>query len=119
MAGLTAGGHGVSFYRSAERPSLSLWLSDSAGVLIDFSSGYTFSLKVGVPGSAALLTKTSGITGAVGSGVAPTGTPNVTVAWSADELNLAPMGYTWQLTATTGGLGRVFAGAIRILDVVT
>ncbi len=107
------------YRKSAERPSASLWLFDTNRTLIDFSSGYTFSLKIGTPGSTALLTKTTGITGAAGSGSDPTGTPNVVIAWTAGELNIAPGVYAWELTCTTGGLDRVFAGDITIRDVIT
>lgn len=108
-----------TYARSAERPSAQLWLFDDDGTLIDFSSGYTFSLKVGTRGTAALLTKTDGITGAAGAGTEPTGTANVAIAWTAGELDLTPGTYTWQLTATTGGLDRVFFGTIKITDIIT
>lgn len=109
----------LRYRRTAERPSLQLWLLDDDGTLIDLSSGYTFELKVGVTGSAALLTKTSGITGAVGAGIEPTGTPNATVAWSAGELDITPGTYDWQLTATTASADRVFTGLFQVLDVIT
>jgi hypothetical protein len=105
--------------KTAERPALELWLQDRTGTLIDFSSGYTFSFKVGNAGTAALLTKTTNITGAAGSGNEPSGTPNVTVTWTAGELNLTPGTYSWELTATTSSLDRVFTGNIQILDVIT
>lgn len=104
----------LRYYQGAERPALKLWLLDDDGTLIDFSSGYTFSFKVGAPGSV-LLTKTSGIVGAAGAGVEPTGTPNVTISWSAGELAITPGAYSWALTATTGGLDRVFGGVFHVL----
>jgi hypothetical protein len=109
----------LRYHKTAERPSAELWLLDDDGTLVDFSTGYTFSLKIGVKGSTALLTKTSGITGAAGAGAEPTGTPNVSVAWSAGELNLTPARYVWQLTATSSALDRVFEGTFEILDVIT
>jgi hypothetical protein len=109
----------VRYHTTAERPSLGLWLIDDDGELIDFSSGYTFALKIGDRGSAALLAKTSGITGAAGSGVEPTGTPNVSVEWTAGELDITPGVYTGQLTATVSGLDRVFEFRFEIIDVVT
>ena len=69
---------------------------DSDGAVISFASGYTFSLKVGTKGSAALFTKTSGITGAATF-------PNLTIAWAiSGELNAitTPGGYVLQITAT-------------------
>jgi hypothetical protein len=108
----------IRYHATADRPALKLWLLDDDGALIDFSSGYTFSFKIGVPGSTAELTKTSGITGAAGSGTEPTGTPNVTVTWSAGELAITPAQYTWQLTATNSSLDRVFTGDIQIVDTI-
>jgi len=56
------------------------------GTVLDLSTGHTFALKVGTPGSAALLTKSTGITGAATS-------PNVTIAWATTgELNTLPPG---------------------------
>lgn len=98
----------IQYHQTAERPALELWLQDDDGTLIDFSTGYTFSLKVGIPGSTALLTKTSGIAGAAGAGTAPTGTPNVVVTWTAGELNIATGSYAAQLTCTNSGADRVF-----------
>jgi hypothetical protein len=109
----------VSYHSTADRPVLQLWLQDDDGTLIDFSSGYTFSLKIGEPGSAALLTKSSSITGAAGAGTEPTGTPNVTVTWTAGELALTPGNYTGQLTATISSLDRVFTFPFTITDVIT
>ena len=112
----------LEYHSSASLPNVELWLQDDDGTLVDFSSGYTFSLKIGAKGAAAVLTKSSGITGAAGSGSEPDGTANVTIAWSDGELaNIDPGPYTWQLTctATSGGKDRVFEGQIKILDVIT
>lgn len=85
----------VSYKQGAELPDLTFEWKDSTGALIDFSSGYTFSLKLGKPGQTATLTKTTGITGAATS-------PNITVAWSTSaELNTLAGGvYTLELVAT-------------------
>jgi hypothetical protein len=112
----------LRYHKTASLPSAELWLQDDDGTVIDFSTGYTFSLKIGNKGSAAILTKTSGITGAAGSGTEPTGTANVTVAWDDAELaSETPGSYTWQLTctATSGGKDRVFEGTFQIIDVIT
>jgi hypothetical protein len=101
----------VRYFANAERPTLRITWYDDADAIIDLSAS-TFSLKVGNPGSAALLTKTSGITGAATA-------PNVTIAWTAGELNLTPGTYTYQLTATTSALDRTMTGQIQILDVVS
>jgi hypothetical protein len=108
----------VRYASTADRPALALWLFDDDGDLIDFASGYTFSLKVGRPGSTAALTKSAGITGAAGAGTEPDGTPNVTITWSAGELAFEPGSYTAQLTATTSSLDRVFQFPFDVVDVV-
>ena len=110
----------LTYYKTAERPDIKLWLLDDDGTLINLAAGYTFSFKIGVNGSAAVFTKTTGVTGAAGSGVEPNGTPNVTLTFTAAELAAVAVGtYQWQLTATTSGLDRVFQGRITIKDVVT
>jgi hypothetical protein len=108
----------LSYHRTAERPELRLWLIDDDGTLIDLSSGYTFTFKIGQIGQTGELSKTSGITGAAGAGSEPTGTPNVVVAWSAGELDITPGTYSWELTATTGNLDRVFNGTFVVKDVI-
>lgn len=108
----------LEYAKNAERPSAELWLEDDDGTLIDFSSGYTFSFKVGSLGSTALLTKTSGITGAAGAGVEPTGTPNVVIAWTAGDLALAVGTHDAQLVCTTSALDRTFFGKVKILDTI-
>jgi hypothetical protein len=110
----------ITYHKTAERPDIKLWLLDDTGALIDFSSGYTFAFKLGKVGSAADFTKTTGITGAAGSGSSPDGTPNVTVSFTAGELdNLAAGPYGWQLRATSGGLDRIYSGAFVLKDVIT
>ena len=93
------------YAQHAEDPGPGIWWLSRAGTLIDFSSGYTWSAKI-TDGTTTLLTKTSGITGAAGSGTNPTGSPNVAIDWSADELNIAPGEYTLELTPTVGGRQR-------------
>jgi hypothetical protein len=97
----------LRYHKTAERPEATLTLPDDA----DVSSGYTFSLKIGQRGAAASLTKTTNITGGDGF---------VTVAWVAGELAALAVGtYVLQLTATTGGLDRVYECNFQIADVVT
>lgn len=105
----------LRYYQGAARPDLKLWLLDDDGSLINFSSGYTFELKVGLVGSPALLTKTTGIVGAAGAGVEPTGIPNVTASWAAGELAITVGAYSWQLKATSSGLPRYFGGVFHVL----
>ncbi len=110
----------LRYYRTAERPDIRIWLLDDNGNLIDFSAGgWTFQFKLGNPGKTATFTKTSGITGAVGSGVEPTGTPNITLTFTAAELDGLTAGPSlWQLRATTSGLDRYFQGPFHLHDVI-
>ena len=112
---------GITYYQSAERPALQLWLFDEDGALIDFSTGYSFTFKLGSPGAAAVLTKTSGITGAAGSGTERGGgTPNVTITFAAGELAaLTAKSYTGQVTATISGQDRVFQFGFRLAKVIS
>ncbi len=115
---------GLVLYKTAERPSIKLWLQDDDGSLINFSTGYTFEFKIGKPGSAAVVTKTTGITGAAGSGNETSGTPNLTIAFAAGDLDaLVPgaFGTKGQIkaTQTAGTLDRIFSFDIEIRDVVT
>lgn len=84
----------VQYIEGSDLPDLAFAWFDGNKVLIDFSTGYTFELKIGLRGRTALITKTTGITGAATS-------PNVTISWSTSgELNaLAAGNYTGQLTA--------------------
>jgi hypothetical protein len=96
----------LRYHKTAERPEAILTLPDE----VDVTSGYTFSLKIGQRGQAATLTKTTNITGGDGF---------VTVAWTAGELANLSGTYVLQLTATTGGLDRVYECQFQIADVVT
>lgn len=108
------------YYKTSERPSIELWLLDAAGALIDFSTGYTFAFKIGRPGQAAVFTKTTGITGAAGAGTETSGTPNITIAFTAGDLDsITATQYRWQLRATSGGLDRIYEGEFVLLDVIT
>lgn len=113
----------IHYYKTAERPSITMWWQADDGSLIDFSTGYTFTFKLGTTlGSAATFTKTTGINGAAGAGTSPTGTPNVVIGFIAGELDNVPAGYyTWQLraTATTGTLDRISQGTFVMHDVLT
>lgn len=85
----------AAYTQGADLPDLTLEWRDSDGSLLPFATGWTFQLKLGTPGSAAALTKTTGITPADTS-------PNVTIAWpTSAELNtLTPGYYHAELTAT-------------------
>jgi hypothetical protein len=92
-----------------ELPSIEIdWYVD--GVLVDFSSGYSWRLRVG-RGDTATVEKTTGITGAATS-------PNVTIDWSDGELPDpdAPTMYTAQLRArrTSDNKDRTFVFALNV-----
>ena len=83
----------LTYFRGDERPA---WVHTETvnGVADDYSSGFTFEVKLATaaaPGTA-VLTKTTGITGASG-GV-------VTVTWAPNELDLTPGRYLAQLKIT-------------------
>jgi hypothetical protein len=110
----------LTYFKTAERPDIAMWIVDDDGDLVDFSTGYTFTWKLGDPGSAATFTKTTLITGAAGSGTEISGTPNIMLQFAAAELDAVTAdNYTWQLTATTSSLSRVYQGRITIRDVIT
>lgn len=95
-----------------------LFWKDSLGTLIDFSSGYTFVVMILNDYDVALITKSSGITGATGS--LSTNTPNVMVAWDADELDvLTPGTYKFRCVATrtADNKNRTFRSKLEILPV--
>lgn len=106
----------ASYVLGDELGDLAIAWYDRNGDLIDFSTGWTFSVKVGQVGSAALFTKSSGITGAATD-------PNVTVAWATSgELNSLSAGvYTFQIAATRVADSKVRTrqGEIRITGAVT
>ena len=111
---------GLTYFRTAERPDVQMWLLDDDGTLIDFSTGYTFTFKLGAAGSDAVYTKTTLITGTAGAGVEGDGTPNIILQFLPGELDdVDPGSYSWQLVARTGGMDRVFRERITILDVIT
>ena len=82
------------YIQGAELDKMTVTWLDPDGDPYDFSSGFTFSLKVGDRGSTAVFTKTTGITGAATA-------PNLTVVWAiADELNdLTPGNHLLQIEA--------------------
>lgn len=85
----------LTYIQGSDLPDAAIRWEDSTGTLIDYSTGYTFELKIGSPGTTALLTKSTGITGAATD-------PNITVAWATTgELNTLAVGtHSAQLKAT-------------------
>lgn len=98
----------------SELPDDAFDWTDAQGGLINFSSGWTFSLEVGFPGQDAVLTKNSGITGAATS-------PNVTISWAAGELAgpLAAGMYPGWIIATNSGRERKRSFLLRLTDATT
>lgn len=107
----------LTWVRGSELPSAEFWWTNRQKALIDFSSGYTFTLKIGKRGAKALTTKTTGITGAVGSGLEPTGVPNLTVSWSTTDLDIAGGDYDLTIVATNGSSqDRILYDRITIIE---
>jgi hypothetical protein len=113
----------ITYYNAAENP-IKLWLRDPTlatnGGLVDFSIGsWTFVFKLGHAGAAALLTKSSGLVGAAGVGVEPTGTPNFVATPTADEFLALSGLMMYQVRATSASADEFFQGQIQMLQVIT
>lgn len=93
-----------TYMADSEAPSVPLEWKDYAGNLIDFSSGYTFTVQLVDTDGVKRLTKTSGIVGSATS-------PNVVITWANGELAaLAAGAYRMLVYARDGsGADRVFA----------
>lgn len=91
----------IEYYQGSDLPDLALTWLDRNDAVIDFSTGWTFTLKVGRPGETALITKSSNIFGAPVA-------PNVTVSWATTgELNTIAAGeYLALLTAIRSADGK-------------
>lgn len=82
----------LSYYRGDELPQWVATISHN-GTAPDFSTGWTFRVVITARDAAEpLLTKTTNITGATGGAI--------TVAWAANDLDIAPGTYLVQLKAT-------------------
>jgi hypothetical protein len=99
-----------TYIQGAELDNTTIAWTDADGVAYDFSTGWTFSLKVGLRGQTAVFTKTTGISG--GAAV-----PNVTVVWATTgELNLLEEGtYVLQLEAIRTSDSR----SLKMQDAIT
>lgn len=82
------------YLTNQEYPSIHLVWKDGNGDIINFSSGYTWTVMLATAGEAVVL-KTTGVTGASTS-------PNVTINWAADELDIAEGLYDLVVIATDG-----------------
>jgi hypothetical protein len=112
----------IQYAKGAVRPDLSLWVYDDDGELIDFSTGFTFTVRIGDRGKPAVKQKTTGIVGAAGSGSEDDddGVPNLRIQWAAGDLDVTPGEYTIQINADAGGgtTPRYFFRDIEIIDIV-
>lgn len=103
------------YIQGAELDDMPVTWTDDDGTLYDYSTGYTFTLKIGRPGEAAVFTKTSGMTGAATA-------PNLNVVWATTgELNsLEPGTYTLQIAArrTLDDRDRFMQDSITIVEAV-
>lgn len=101
-----------TYVEGAELPSITRDWYDDQGNLIDLSSGWTFIARAGIPGTEAVVEKTSGITGAATS-------PNLTINWSTGELDdLTPGRWPLHVIATNSGEQRVLRMAILIRSAI-
>lgn len=88
--------HEIPITTGASLPDLTVTWRDRDGAVIPFATEpYTFRLCIGIPGQPAIIDKTTGISGA-------DTTPNVTVAFAANELDPLVPSWTYeaQLWAT-------------------
>lgn len=105
----------VEYVKGAELGDLTITWRDTDGTLINFSSGYSFEVKIGVVGSAAAVTKATSITGASTA-------PNVTISWSTSDLSSLSTGdYVLQLKATevASSKDRILQKPLRIKPAIS
>lgn len=102
------------YTRGAELPAITIDALDANGLPIDFSTGWTFAIKVGEPGKTAVVTASTVVGDAV--------KPNLTINWSAGALDPLVGGvvYTVQLQATLTATGqdRIYTTQLRVVDAV-
>ena len=103
-----------------ELDPLNLWWVGGDGSLVDFSVAHTYSAKLALasdPAGTAVFTKTTGFTGAAGSGSEGNGTPNLTVAWATTgELNTPTVAglYVLQIVATRTSDSKERTGRVNV-----
>lgn len=100
------------YIRGASLPDWGVNWTTADGTTIDYSSGWTFEGRmVNSQTYVEAFTKTSGITGAATS-------PNVTVQWTVNELDITPGEYVFYLEATQTSTSkkRVSNYDFRIVD---
>jgi hypothetical protein len=91
--------------KGAELPDIAItWYQQDQVTLYNFSTGWTFAVRIGVPGQPALVTP-----GATGAATAP----NLTITFAPDALNTIPAG-SYHLDVTPR-----FTGTSKDLDTRT
>lgn len=91
----------IEYIKGSELPRPEIFWKDPDGAIRDFSTGWTFIARIGQPGAAALVTKSTGIVGSSGAG----NTPNLVIQWSANELDIAVATYSVDVQATLTSSG--------------
>lgn len=102
----------IRYTKGDELEGLDITWPQTNGNPYDFSAGWTFTARIGLPGQAALLQKTTGFTGA-------STFPNLVVAWTANDFdNIAQGSYHLDIKArlTTGSLDVTRTWLFQILD---
>lgn len=105
------------YRQDAELPDLGVAWYDRDGNLIDFSNGYSFTVKlVSQKDKTVALTKTAGIVGSNSK-------PNIIIGWVNNELDIAVGLYDVVLKATNGSGDRFFSPGheptIKIISKIT
>jgi hypothetical protein len=84
----------LTYVADTENPGTDIIWKDWSGTLIDFSTGFTFTVKLTQDGVTAL-TKSTNIVGSATE-------PNIRISWDADELDLTPGVYQMWVYANDG-----------------
>lgn len=97
----------LAYPQGTDSPDAVFWWLDYNDALINFSSGYTFTAQILREDDTIVVNKTTGITGAAGAGSEPSGTPNLTLAWSNNQIDTLAAGrYTLRVVANNTASGK-------------
>lgn len=81
----------IQYRATSENLPIRLWWRDDTGQLINLSTYDSFEVEI-QSGGVEHFAKTTGITGAAGSGASPTGTPNLVITWVDGDFDTVPVG---------------------------